>query len=342
MNDVYYYEYRKDQVLRLSQDIIYGFSHRYLWHTELELMVVLEGDIEYYADEKRYHLKKGDVIFFNENCGHTIFANGNGNCTVSLKLHPDVLRDWGFQHRLNVSCSCITQENQPESRLLQKVYGSVADIFRYFEKGTVLYDRMAETTAARIFLEVLLKLGSVTDISGCYVDNQRKSQQISIAEAYIVEHLTEHITLQEAADVAGYNKSYFSTLFKQQTGLEFRKYINRIRVQKAIGLLEKSTLALTDIATESGFSDYNAFSTCIKKYCGRKPQEYRAEVARSKSNSCSVRHYAVYPDAEIEKALQDCLDGVFPHTHILPQDDQMKRELRTHIEAISKLLGTTK
>lgn len=88
MKEEYHFEYRKNDRRRLQFSVIRGMSCRYLWHEELELMLPLSGELEYFAGEKHYHLKKGDILFFNENCGHSIISRGSGNRTISLKLHP--------------------------------------------------------------------------------------------------------------------------------------------------------------------------------------------------------------------------------------------------------------
>lgn len=92
--------------------VIRGMSCRYLWHEELELMLSLSGEIEYFAGEKCYHLRKGDMLLFNRNCGHSIISRGSGNRTISLKLSPQVLADWeegkssGRNERMEVSFAC--------------------------------------------------------------------------------------------------------------------------------------------------------------------------------------------------------------------------------------------
>ena len=91
----YDFKYETNGQTRIQLSVIKGSSYRYLWHEELELMAVLSGELEYFASQKSYHLKAGDMLFFPYNCGHSIISREAENRTLSLKLHPRVLTEWG-------------------------------------------------------------------------------------------------------------------------------------------------------------------------------------------------------------------------------------------------------
>jgi glyoxylate utilization-related uncharacterized protein len=60
----YDFKYETNGQTRIQLSVIKGSSYRYLWHEELELMAVLSGELEYFASQKSYHLKAGDMLFF--------------------------------------------------------------------------------------------------------------------------------------------------------------------------------------------------------------------------------------------------------------------------------------
>ena len=73
----------------------------------------------------------------------------------------------------------------------------------------------------------------------------------------------------------GFNPSYFSSLFKKETGSSFVEYLSKIRIDKAKDLLRESDLRIQDICLMVGYNDVKYFSKLFIKYTGLKPKDYR-------------------------------------------------------------------
>ena len=97
------------------------------------------------------------------------------------------------------------------------------------------------------------------------------------AERFIRKNLSRRIGLQEVADVAGLSAPYFSTIFKEEMGENLSRYINRLRVEKAVKLLLETSLSLSDIAIECCFDDQSWFSKIFKSFTGLSPGKYRSQ-----------------------------------------------------------------
>ncbi|MCA0754221.1 response regulator [Paenibacillus sp. N4] len=100
-------------------------------------------------------------------------------------------------------------------------------------------------------------------------------QLIIKALNYITEHYTDNLTLQSVADIIHLNKSYFSLLFKKQTGRNFIDYLIELRIREAKRLLAQSESRIYDVAGAAGFKDVKYFSKMFKKTTGFTPVEYR-------------------------------------------------------------------
>lgn len=332
MSEEYNFEFQKDSILRFQESVIVGFSYRYLWHTELELMLVMSGNLVYFAGGEHYHLHQGDILFFNEGCGHSIISNEAENMTLSLKLHPQVLREWGVRSSLRKQSACLTQKNTCSPKQLRRIRQGIAGIHSYLMEQNTISVRAAEMMAVLVFAEVLRSAGLLEEMREFHADSdqQKADGRLDGTFDYLAEHLTERISLQEAASQAGYNRTYFSGLFRKQTGLSLTEYMNRMRVQKAIGYLEEGEDTLTDIAHKSGFPDYNTFSSCMLRYCGRKPQDYRNRILLQKKNTEGYRHYAKRPDEAVEQFFSSLQMGCPP--------DKMLVEIGRHADAILNLI----
>jgi AraC-like DNA-binding protein len=94
--------------------------------------------------------------------------------------------------------------------------------------------------------------------------------------AYMELHATEGITVQQVADYAGLHRSYFSQAFTQHFGISPAKYLQKIRMDKAIRLLEDTDASVTEIAFTLGYSNLGSFTRAFKMYCDIPPQAVRA------------------------------------------------------------------
>ena len=95
------------------------------------------------------------------------------------------------------------------------------------------------------------------------------------AERYIRERFIDNPALDEVAAVAGLSPAYFSTVFKEELGESFSDFINRLKIEKAAGLLVESDLSLADVADSCGFLDQSRFSSVFKRRMGVSPGRYR-------------------------------------------------------------------
>ncbi|MNK60107.1 HTH-type transcriptional activator Btr [compost metagenome] len=72
------------------------------------------------------------------------------------------------------------------------------------------------------------------------------------------------------------NPSYLSREFsKHFEDLNFGEYVRKLRIKKAINLIENSTHTLTEIAYMTGFSDQSHFTRIFKLHTGKNPSSYR-------------------------------------------------------------------
>ena len=82
--------------------------------------------------------------------------------------------------------------------------------------------------------------------------------------------------LEEMARRVYLSPSYFSRVFRQETGETFSGYLNRLRIERSKELLRHKELRLTDIAQKVGFEDQSYFTKVFKKLEGVTPLRYRS------------------------------------------------------------------
>ena len=103
---------------------------------------------------------------------------------------------------------------------------------------------------------------------------------------YIKNNLTADDLSQEAmAEMAGISRDYFSRKFKSVTGMNYSRWLNMIRLEKATELLAENKRTLTEIAMLSGFQSIPSFNRVFREEKGMAPGEYRTLFVREDKNT---------------------------------------------------------
>lgn len=92
---------------------------------------------------------------------------------------------------------------------------------------------------------------------------------------FIREHYRENIGRNEISAEFYLAPEYLAKMYKRQTGISLKDYINEYRIKQAKLLLEKEEMQISDVAETVGFDNFTYFSTLFKKYTGMSPNSYR-------------------------------------------------------------------
>jgi two-component system response regulator YesN len=84
-----------------------------------------------------------------------------------------------------------------------------------------------------------------------------------------------NLSLEVLAEKAGLHKVYLNRLFKKETGRTCYEYIQNVRIKKAQELLLNTSITITGIAEQTGFTSYDQFAVVFKKLTGETPSLYR-------------------------------------------------------------------
>ena len=88
----------------------------------------------------------------------------------------------------------------------------------------------------------------------------------------IEENYSRRISLQQIADMLGFDKSYLGRAFHKEFGCGVVEYLIRYRIDKAEGLLAHG-MNVSEASSECGFSDPAYFGRCFKKLKGYPPKD---------------------------------------------------------------------
>ena len=257
-----------------------GRNFRMHWHSYGEIILVGSGEPNIYkVNQNTYHLSEGDFVLAWPMEMHEILDADRetalviqfSNSFISSLL--DLQRIVHFYRNLHV----IERKKHPElSAKLQTIAYNMKDIF-------LSESNNRELRCMMLLMEFILTLDehrseftSELSVGTRNSFNDDVMQRMIMVTDYIKSNLTsEDLSQQAMADKAGISKDYFSRIFKNVTGMNYSKWLNTIRLEKAIELLLEKDMSLTQVAMLSGFHSISSFNRVFFEEKGMSPSEYR-------------------------------------------------------------------
>lgn len=331
-----YSEYKRDSVgLCIKQYAYYITSYKYNWHKDVELLIVLDGEIEVNKNGESHILSKDDVILINSNTGHATMARKAKSVAMVIHFDPKYLSNW-FKSYQNLHFRCISNHETKHTEKFKELVKVAKEMSMFTsmqtEKDRLIYDALFHQligTLVRYFSPEVKKNQELT-ISG-------KNETVFQIVNYLEKHYQERITLDNLVEVTGYNKSYISQIMKQALGINYYEYLTRIRIREAIFELTNTEEKISEIAYNSGFSDLKAFNTTFKERFGKTPSQYRKMlVMKHKVRNSGER---IYIDVDTFKLLLSEEDSTLTPDVCIP--DQPSNELKLSIEVDINCLEET-
>ena len=92
---------------------------------------------------------------------------------------------------------------------------------------------------------------------------------------YMREHYQEELKLTEIASMFGYSDAYLSRMFQKYANVNFKTYLQDIRMTYAYRELLNTDKTISQIAMDNGFSSNRAFSREFQKRYGILPSELK-------------------------------------------------------------------
>lgn len=179
----------------------------------------------------------------------------------------------------------LLQKQTPQNgKMVVEVYKEILAVF-YF--GTHSYNIVVANQYTELVLR-LERLGTIEEVFtnlSVYISKVLnnwleekqyvESKPIRMAKHYIGEYYYQSLTLEVVSKEIGFNPTYFSTMFKKETGKNFSEYLKEVRIENAKTMLLNTEQSVEDISYAIGYLDIKYFSRLFKKLTGITPTEFR-------------------------------------------------------------------
>lgn len=213
---------------------------------------------------REYTIKNGDIVLFNPGDNHSCFQSDDGTLDYrGLNITKDVMLDLaeeitgkrklpGFSQ--NVIC------DEEASCYLRPLH-------EFMMKGSPEFGKEEN---------LLLLLSTLIQKYGQPFENciPQCPDEIEKACAFIEQHYTERIYLDQICRQAGLSKSTLLRAFTRTKGVTPYSYLENIRIGNAKKLLEQGVSPI-EVALQTGFSDQSHFTNYFNRFIGLAPGVYQ-------------------------------------------------------------------
>lgn len=258
----YMYSYNKLEPPKLKMHL----------HNYYEFLYFKQGDGSYMVEDNIYKITEGDIFITRPQELHTlVFHSPKIYERHFFQISHAFLADLEIDLLYRINHREAGRHNRISAELVQK-YG----LGEYYNKiEYYILNRFPESDLM-IKTYIIQFLVAVNNILSAEVpDTKRyaKNVRIELITQYISDHIESEISLEDLSQQFYINKYYLCHVFKNETGLTLKEFINTRRIARAKQLLNEGQ-SITDLCYRCGFNDYSTFYKTFKKLTGKSPRKF--------------------------------------------------------------------
>lgn len=246
-------------------------------HKAVELLYVKMGSYTVLLDGVEHEIEEGDLVLFCSNAIHHVFTkNLPENEYYVIKISPAFFlqfstQEEGTEHVMRFAINrkenknIWKREELKGTPLLSALQSLIAE-----HEGQKYASQVAIKLKIMELLVEILRSESPTDTKA---PHNPTAALIYNTMVYVRNHYAEDMDERELARSLGMSYSYFSRSFKRVTGISFKQYLNRIRVNQAEKMLCRGNASVSEVATKCGYNSISYFINVYKSITGKTPYQ---------------------------------------------------------------------
>jgi AraC-like DNA-binding protein len=245
-------------------------------HNEIEIGLVLDGEVEINMQEKKLILKSGDIYYLNAMEVHELNAQTNNAVILCVQFSPRFIAAYYPNiHKAFVMVSSLRDSFLQQEIRYQIVQVLCVELGYNFIARPLNYQfkcvSMLNMALFIIFSIVPVKIQSPEELA------KRSSWNIRLKRIldYIDNNFQDKLLLGDIAQRERLSMTYLSHLFKDTLNKTFQDYVSEKRFDYACNLLKNTDDKIIDICLASGFSDVRYLNKMCRKTFGCTLKEYR-------------------------------------------------------------------
>lgn len=237
-------------------------SHSF-WH--LDYLMPPSGDACYVNPDLEIKFNAGEAILIPPHIEH--YIRYDSSCHL-------------FTVRFELDDGDEPIDFEPQVVVKQEYESLFDNIFRDDQNVSELEIKILGHYISILLLELIRKKSVMN-----YGFSPDKDLRIIKVISYLEKNPFTQLRLEALAGQAGLSVNHFIRKFKQITGLTPKQYILRLKMEKAVRLLEYSDMTVSQIAEAIHFPDIHSFSKAFKKRFKESPGSYKENMKKFKQKN---------------------------------------------------------
>ncbi len=275
------------------------------YHNEMEFGLVMRGKLSLNKGGVYSVLQENDIFILNPGETHELLCEDEDVMVLSIQLSTKLFSSYFTSIKaiqfLDSNLRYSVPENIYEDLLsymhaLALTYFKQEPLFEF--ECIILANQLIRGILKHIPYRILTKS-----------EQEALSSRIGRLKRildYIEENYNRKLLLQEIADSEQLTLTYLSHFIKDMLGMSFQDYLNHIRFEHAVQLIETTDRNMLDICLESGFSDTRYLNKLFTLRYGCTFKEYRKNHRKSnvtKSEFITSLQRIISPEESLELLL---------------------------------------
>ena len=262
-----------------SHDIIHSSLHS---HNSYEFHIMRQGESVLEFNSEKVELERAQACIVAPNIFHTCVSKAEKHIKITF-------------------CFSFEKLNRKTEKDVYKFFSSAfekIDGIKKINNGDHYFDRLdrilSDFYSRKVFLgkrlqmEFSLLMFSILDDVLETIDIVDEESQRSyssetgdstmrkiIIEDYINQNYLSDINIKTLSERLYLSEKQTERVFRQETGMRFKSFVRKQRVETAMYYLDNTDLPIGEIATKVGYQSYDGFYRLFLEYTGQTPMEYR-------------------------------------------------------------------
>ena len=245
-------------------------------HSFWELFYLTKGSCSVLIGDALFEINEGTIFLIPGDVSHKTIYSTADNERIVIELGDDyvfpIISGFPDLSFYNKYCCHFFTFNMSAANLINHYFDT---IFSESKKHTSISALTIKHSIQGIILSMIRSGSDIT--ASLNVKHSLRTENLIIQNAidYIEQHFSADISLTVLAEHLHMNSSYLSKLFKDETQMTFKDFLNRTRINHAERLLLETNLPMSDVASLCGYESGNYFGDVFKKTKGVSPIKFR-------------------------------------------------------------------
>ncbi len=230
-------------------------------HEGVEIVYVESGIQRISVNSVPYTLKPGDILTIFPMVIHSYEGASENDGSMCIGMDPALINEFTSYFRTMLPRNPVVHLSENDTELRQ-----IVEILRHVPR-----EYPPQITAyVHLFLALLLPKLRAEPLDE-YVD----SNLIHRILLYIADHAREDLNLDNVASAVGISRSHLSHIFSQRLHMNFRKFINSMRIEYACTLLQNPQYSIKEVTYACGYENSRTFHRSFLSEVGMTPGDYK-------------------------------------------------------------------